>query len=79
MSAFRISASRFFVFEWHMVTVASAFRSRAAMGLPTSMLRPTTTARCPSVGILYSSRIVMIPCGVQGAKTGVPASSLPRL
>ena len=49
---------------WQIVSVAFAWSSSSETGLPTIMLRPTTTARAPEVRIRYSSRSAMIPSGV---------------
>ena len=51
MSARRVSAARSAVREWQMVMVACSIMSRSAMGLPTMLLRPTTTQCLPEVGI----------------------------
>ena len=48
MSARWHTAPRSRVCEWQTVTVALAFRSRAAIGLPTMFERPTTTALAPA-------------------------------
>ena len=50
--------------EWQIVTVAFAWSSSSATGLPTMSLRPTTTARAPSSGTSYSSSSAMTPSGV---------------
>ena len=51
-SASRTTAARSGVREWHTVTVAlpkgEAAESSMAMGLPTMLLRPMTTARLPA-------------------------------
>ena len=44
-SAWRVIVARSWVREWATVTVALAACSIRAMGWPTRMLRPTTTAR----------------------------------
>jgi len=48
ISAPRQTAAKSRVFEWARVTVALAAKSRPAIGLPTRLLRPTTTACAPS-------------------------------
>ena len=52
MSAWRTTSGRSCVREWQTVTVALAFSSIIAIGLPRIGLRPTTTACLPSIGIL---------------------------
>ena len=42
-------SGRFLVRLWQMVTVALALLSSAATGMPTILLRPTTTALAPSI------------------------------
>ena len=49
------------------------------MGLPTMLLRPTTTQCLPSTSMWYSSSIFMTPAGVQGRKLGSPIMILPTL
>ena len=56
MAATRISARRIISgksrdLEWQMVTVAFAWSSSSAIGLPTISLRPSTTAFAPSIAI----------------------------
>ena len=72
MSASSVWRSRSWVREWQIVTVAFAWSSRCAIGLPTMIDRPTTTARAPSTSISYSSSIRMIPSGVHGTSAGRP-------
>ena len=60
-----------------MVTVAPAFNSKAAIGLPTIFERPITRAFLPTKSILYSLKISIIPSGVQGTKPSSPEFSLP--
>mmetsp|Transcript_38594 Transcript_38594/g.46686 ORF Transcript_38594/g.46686 Transcript_38594/m.46686 type:complete len:260 (+) Transcript_38594:83-862(+) len=70
MSAVLTTASGFGVREWTMVVVASAlFRSMAA-GIPTILLRPTTTAFFPEISTPERLRSSMQPLGVQGTKSG---------
>ena len=47
-SASSVCRARSSVREWQIVTVAFAWSSRCAIGLPTMSLRPTTTACAPS-------------------------------
>jgi len=53
---------------WVTVTVAFAFRARADIGFPTILLAPTIQTFLPSNSILYSSKILITPRGVQGNK-----------
>ena len=46
-SAWRVNTARSGVALWQMVTVALACSSSSAIGLPTVLLRPTTTACLP--------------------------------
>ena len=47
MSAWRVCTARSGVALWHTVTVALACSSSSAIGLPTVLLRPMTTACLP--------------------------------
>ena len=67
------------VFDVQIVTVAPFCNSIRAMGFPTILLRPTTTACCPSIGIAHFSNNFIIPCGVQGGKIVSPVTSAPTL
>ena len=59
-----------------MVTVASAASSSDAMGRPTMVLRPTTTACAPLVSIPLRISIWITPHGVQGrSAVGSPITS----
>ena len=49
----------------------------AAMGLPTMLLRPTTTTSAPSIWTPERINSCQIPWGVQGRKSGSPIKSLP--
>ena len=62
-----------------MVTVPSCWSSSVAMGLPTMLLRPSTTHRFPAGEMPYSPSISMTPAGVQGRNTGSPAVRRPTL
>ena len=75
--ASRVMAARSGVREWHTVTVPSAWVSSIAMGLPTMLLRPSTTHRFPAGEMPYSLSISMTPAGVQGRNTGAPMDSRP--
>ena len=63
--------------EWHTVTVAFSRNSKSAMGLPTMLLRPSTTARRPATGTLAARSMARQPAGVQGTKHGWPSSMRP--
>ena len=77
MSALRQTSGRLRVREWQTVTVALAFSSSMATGFPTMSLRPTTTAFCPSMGILLRRRTSITPLGVQGTSPGRCVDKLP--
>ena len=62
----RVIAARSRVFEWQIVTVAPAFTSISAMGLPTMVERPTITACIPSTAMPSCSSIFITPQGVHG-------------
>ncbi len=70
-SALRQIEGRSTVFEWHMVTVASASLRREPIGDPTSLLLPMTTAFFPlrSIPVDFISSIQ--PFGVHGMKASV--------
>ena len=57
-----------FVFVWHTVTVAFSFNINMDSGRPTTMLRPTITARFPSIGISNAFNTSMTASAVHGAK-----------
>ena len=65
-SARRQTAARSRVREWQTVTVASALTRRLAIGRPTRIERPITTASAPSSSTPDRSRISTTPAGVQG-------------
>ena len=65
-SADRVFPARSLVFEWQTVTVAPALRRRTAMGRPTSIDLPTTTASLPSTGMPYSRKEGHDPEGCTG-------------
>ena len=71
MSARRTLSGRSFVRLWQVVTVASAFCSRAATGTPTMLLRPTTTASFPAMVMPERTSSSMQPAGVHGMNSGV--------
>ena len=79
MSASRVQRAKSSVREWQMVTVPSRWVRRAAMGLPTMLLRPSTTHRFPRMGMSYSSSISITPAGVQGTNAGSPMTIRPTL
>ena len=68
MSASRMCAARSGVREWQMVTVACSRRSRNAAGLPTTLERPTTTARAPFSSTPERLRISTAAWAVAGRK-----------
>ena len=70
ISARRQIAGRSLEREWAIVTVALEFfaTSSIAIGLPTIMDRPITTASAPLVSIPEISNNFMHPAGVQGTK-----------
>ncbi|MNC63719.1 hypothetical protein D3C75_1138650 [compost metagenome] len=49
------------------------------MGLPTMLLRPTTTACLPAISTFIRFSTSMTPAGVQGRKPGLPIIRLPTL
>ena len=61
----------FCVLEWHWVTVASLFLSRAQTGEPTMSDLPSTTAFLPAMAMPVESIRSITPAGVQGVKRGV--------
>ncbi len=61
MSACRQISARLGVAEWQMVTVAEACSSSRAIGLPTMLLRPITTACLPRGLQPIDSSIFMQP------------------
>jgi hypothetical protein len=82
ISAVRASAARSFVREWATVTVQLAASRRLAIGLPTMLERPMTTALRPDRSLPRTRSISsMEPAGVQGTKavSASPAPSLPTL
>ncbi len=66
ISALLATLAKSSVLECVKVTVESAPKSKIAIGLPTMLLRPITTACLPANGILYSLNISLMPYGVQG-------------
>ncbi len=79
MSALRVCAARSDVALWHTVTVALACSSIRAIGLPTVLERPITTACLPRTGSLVASINFMQPPGVQALKPACPISNAPAL
>ena len=49
--ALLVISFKFFVLEWHTVTVPFSLSSSMAMGLPTILLLPSTTHSFPSISI----------------------------
>ena len=78
-SASRQMAGRSRVREWQMVTVALRPKSSRAVGRPTMVLRPTTTARAPSSGTPAWSSRASTPAGVHGTRYGRPDARRPTL
>ena len=64
---------------WQTVTVACSRRRRSAIGLPTTLLRPTTTARRPASATPLRRSSSMPPAGVLGTSAGRPSASRPAL
>src|SRR5262249_4984575 len=79
ISARAASSLKLAVREWQIVTVACLSRSISATGLPTILLRPTTTAFFPLGSQPTDSKSFMIPIGVQGLKPSPPRSNIPWL
>ncbi len=79
ISASRVTAAKLGVREWAIITVAFASSSIRATGLPTSKLRPTTTAFCPAISTPAECKIAITPAGVQLRKPGSPRSRRPIL
>jgi hypothetical protein len=79
MSACRVCTPRSGVALWVTVTVALACSSISAIGLPTVLLRPITTACLPRIGTPVLSISFMQPKGVQGRNPGRPAIRSPAL
>ena len=63
--------------EWHVVTVAFAPSSSAAIGLPNRFERPITTASAPSSCAPTLSSSSITPLGVHGRRPGRPSASSP--
>ena len=84
IATIRISARfatslRSFVRECATVTVPFSRSKRAAIGLPTILLRPMITHSFPSIEILDLFKSWMIPAGVQDKNPFSPIQSLPTL
>src|SRR5205085_386876 len=82
MSARRVTALISRVREWHTVTVAlppgPSCSSRAAMGRPTMLDRPTITACLPVVSLPLRTSSCCTPNGVAGRNpVGSPIDTLP--
>ena len=78
-SACRVCDARSAVALWQIVTVAFACSSSNAIGLPTVLLRPMTTACLPRSSMPVLSMSLMQPYGVQGRKPARPLASSPAL
>ena len=77
-SARRVCPARSRVREVQMVTVALRWSSMSAIGLPTMLLRPTTTASRPSSATPDADpACAMHPAGVHGTNPGWPTTRLP--
>ena len=79
ISALRVCWARFTVWLWQMVTVQFACSSSIAIGLPTMLLRPTTTASLPSRSIPVRRIISIAPLGVHATTPGCPLIIRPAL
>ena len=79
MSACRVIAPRSRVRLWQTVTVASRPRrsSSDAIGLPTMLLRPITTACAPAVSMPDRTSISTMPAGVHGSSVSSPSTRRP--
>lgn len=66
ISAVLVTSCKSFVFEWQTVTVQWCHFRRSAIGEPTILLRPTTTALAPSIFTPLLLMSSMQPYGVQG-------------
>ena len=77
-SASRHTAARSRVREWQCVTVAFAASSSCAIGLPTRIERPSTTALAPSSSRPASLSSSITPAGVHGTiASSRPCTSRP--
>ena len=79
ISALEATWAKLWVREWVKVTVAFLANSNWAMGFPTILERPMTTAFLPSSSMSYSRNISIIPAGVEGIITGWPDQRRPML
>ena len=68
----RTTAPRSTVRVWQTVTVACSRRSSSASGFPVMLLRPTITARRPSMATSWRWSSSMTARGVAGASAGRP-------
>ena len=57
---------------WAGLLIFTAASLACATGLPTIVLRPTTTARAPSSGTSCSASSAITPSGVAGTSAGCP-------
>ena len=76
-SARATTSLRFFVCEWQTVTVAFSLSISIAIGLPTMLDRPTTTACSPCTLIFSAANIFITPNGVQEMNCGLPCANKP--
>jgi hypothetical protein len=67
------------VCRWQMVTVALARVSRCAVGMPTTVDRPTTVTFVPARVMWWCSSRAITAWAVAGAKAVMLATSRPRL
>jgi hypothetical protein len=79
MSAWPTMPGRSRVAEWQIVTVQRAINSSSAIGRPTMVDCPITTACLPTRSSPVSARSRMQPQGVQGRKVGRLSTSRPML
>ncbi len=77
MSAVAATRASSTVLEWQTVTVQCSRNNSTAIGLPTMLLRPSTTARRPTSGISLRLSNSMMPAGVQGTNPGKPVNNRP--
>ena len=79
MSARRTTSARSRVRLWARVTVQFSASSSCAIGLPTMLERPITTASRPDRSPSRSLRSIRQPSGVQGTSPSSPTASRPAL
>ena len=76
-SAILVISLRFFVWLLQLITVAPALIIMSAIGFPTIFDRPRIATFLPLISILYASRSVIIPCGVQLGSHFFPRKTFP--